>query len=541
MTVRKIKLQKYLTYTLEFMTGLNLIGLPVKLYKGQPTTAEGLLDLVEGGSPSITRYVTLSGSQETITRSIDGAYIGADDFTLQSQQGYFVQVSSATDINLEGRVYTDALPVVNFQGPGLYFITNPAQDNNLYYSWDAKQILQTIAQVSTVYRFNSTLQSYETYTRIGTTLNGTNFPFAVGEGYILELSAAGSWNPSGPGGLLASTGGSAEDGSSTVIVVDIGDKSGQIAPAAMKLSNLTSSAAFFTWGTGSTDPGQLRLSLADGSSETLIRPTPDKLTGGMSYALVTGLKPEKQYFYRLESSAGIPLPAQVEGSFSTAKVGASMNPYSLYGRLVDASGNPLGGMLVLVRLSRETESLQSGYLSAVSDERGYWVLNLANLKVKDTGEVYEWREGDRIELTVTSGAYSAVFFATAKPGSPHNVALDLEQSGQTDQNAQDKQPVSLVLPKAYALSQNFPNPFNPSTTIQFSIPEGGGSVKVRLDIFNIRGQVVATLVDRTVTAGEYNIQWDGSDSAGRRVSSGVYFYRLTTPEYKATRKMVILK
>lgn len=218
-----------------------------------------------------------------------------------------------------------------------------------------------------------------------------------------------------------------------------------------------------------------------------------------------------------------------------------MNPYSLYGRLVDAAGNPLGGMLVLIRLSRETESLQTGYLSAVSDERGFWVVNLANLKAEDSGEVYEWREGDRIELTVTNGAYSALFSATVKPGSPHNVALDLEQNAQTDQNAQEKKPVSLVLPKAYALSQNFPNPFNPSTTIQFSIPEGGQQVKVRLDVFNLRGQVIATLADRTVDAGEYSIQWDGADAAGRLVSSGVYFYRLTTPDYKATRKMVILK
>jgi len=541
MTIRTIKLQPFVKYTLDLKTGLNLVGLPVKLNRGQPTTAIDLLDLIVGGSPSLTRYVPATGTQETIARSAQGGYYGVDDFTLGIQEGYFVKVSSSTDVALEGRVYTNPLPLVNFPGPGLYFVTNPGQDNNVFYSWDARQILQNLAQVTTVYRFNNLLQSYETFTRIGTTLNGVNFAFTVGEGYIFEVNATGSWNPSGPGALLASTGGSNDAVGSPSIVVEIGDKIDQAAPAGAALSNISSSAALFTWGTGSLDPGQLRLSLADGTAERIIQPRVNKLAGGLNYALVTGLDPDKNYVYRLESSVGTPLPSAVEGSFTTARVGAGMKPYSLYGRLEDARGKTLSGMLVLVRLTREQEGLASGYLSAVSDEQGNWVVNLANLKVKLTGEVYEWREGDRIELTVTSGAYSAVFHATVKPGSPHNVALDLERDGQTDQNAQDKAPVSAALPKAYTLSQNFPNPFNPSTTIQFSIPEGGSQAHIRLDVFNLRGQVVATLVDRVADAGEYRIQWDGTDIAGRRVPSGVYFYRLTTPEYKATRKMVILK
>ncbi|KPJ58770.1 MAG: hypothetical protein AMJ46_13650 [Latescibacteria bacterium DG_63] len=100
--------------------------------------------------------------------------------------------------------------------------------------------------------------------------------------------------------------------------------------------------------------------------------------------------------------------------------------------------------------------------------------------------------------------------------------------------------LKVALPKAFALSQNFPNPFNPQTTIAFDIPEGK-EVNVRLNVYNMRGQLVRTLVNEFKSEGSYQIQWDGTDNYGRRVSSGVYFYRITTGEFSQTRKMVILK
>ena len=100
---------------------------------------------------------------------------------------------------------------------------------------------------------------------------------------------------------------------------------------------------------------------------------------------------------------------------------------------------------------------------------------------------------------------------------------------------------SAELPKAFALGQNFPNPFNPSTTIKYDIPEGSSDQQVRLSVYNIRGQKIRTLVDRLQGPGSYNVNWDGSDQSGRNVSSGVYFYRIEAGTYNATRKMVILK
>jgi len=89
------------------------------------------------------------------------------------------------------------------------------------------------------------------------------------------------------------------------------------------------------------------------------------------------------------------------------------------------------------------------------------------------------------------------------------------------------------LPGGFALHQNYPNPFNPITEIAFSIPD---ACDVRLDVYNIVGQKVTTLVDGMLQSGDHSVAWDASD-----VSSGVYFYRLTGGEVTATRKMVLLK
>ncbi|HUU26325.1 MAG TPA: FlgD immunoglobulin-like domain containing protein [archaeon] len=99
---------------------------------------------------------------------------------------------------------------------------------------------------------------------------------------------------------------------------------------------------------------------------------------------------------------------------------------------------------------------------------------------------------------------------------------------------------SSVLPKAFSLSQNSPNPFNPATTISYSVPEGN-SVHVILEVFDLRGQIVRTLVDETRNAGTYTVFWDGTDNQGRKVASGVFFYRMRAGSFVQTRKMVLLK
>ncbi|RLB12391.1 MAG: hypothetical protein DRG82_17135, partial [Deltaproteobacteria bacterium] len=545
MTIRTIKLVPYVEYDMELKTGLNLIGLPLKLFDGEPTDAHAFLNLIQGGAPSMSRYVTSTGTQETITRSVDGSYIGASNFDLEVEEGYFVQVKSKTTVQLKGRVYTESVPVINFPGAGLYFVSRPGQDKDLFISWDALQILQNVANVSIVYRFDPSLQRYEQYFPSGTGYAGTNFGIDVGQGYIFNLTGASSWDPNTLGALLASDGGgaSSSQGVERVIVLDIEQRELGVSPGSFSVvvSNVTSAAAVVSWFKGGGELGQLRVSLADGSKERILGPVVDGVIGGMGYVEITGLKPATEYVYRIEDSNGRLLAEQAEGTFTTARVGVGLVPYTLFGRLVDVRGVSLGGLLVLVKLRDETTGKESGYISAVSDKDGYWVVNLANLKERYSGVPYRWREGDEVELTIIGGTYRSVYHSRVRSGSPHNIALDLQQPGLLEEEAQKKRAVSMSLPKAYSLAQNFPNPFNPSTTINFSLPEQAGKVEVRLEVFNLRGQLVKTLLNRTLEPGVYQVQWDGTAGDGRQVPSGVYFYRLRTPQFKATRKMVILK
>jgi FtsP/CotA-like multicopper oxidase with cupredoxin domain len=85
---------------------------------------------------------------------------------------------------------------------------------------------------------------------------------------------------------------------------------------------------------------------------------------------------------------------------------------------------------------------------------------------------------------------------------------------------------------------NYPNPFNPETQISFRLPNAGN---VDLRVFNLLGQEVRRLVSGELTAGEHTIRWDGRDAAGIVVASGIYFYRLETPDFKATKRMLLLK
>ena len=88
------------------------------------------------------------------------------------------------------------------------------------------------------------------------------------------------------------------------------------------------------------------------------------------------------------------------------------------------------------------------------------------------------------------------------------------------------------------LLPNFPNPFNPSTTIQYTLAE---ETMVSLTVFNINGREVRMLTDETMQPGPHEAVWDGKDNHGRDVGSGLYFYLLHAGDFQDTRKMVLLK
>ena len=143
-----------------------------------------------------------------------------------------------------------------------------------------------------------------------------------------------------------------------------------------------------------------------------------------------------------------------------------------------------------------------------------------------------------------SGAVAVVTF---KPKREGTTEIRIEESGLRDVMNRtvpvETQNIRLtigsdVTPSAYSLSQNYPNPFNPETEIWYQLPEAG---RVRLQIFNLLGQSIRILVDDLREAGSYTVIWDGKDSAGEDLPSGIYFYRFDAGEFSSTRRMVLIK
>ena len=97
---------------------------------------------------------------------------------------------------------------------------------------------------------------------------------------------------------------------------------------------------------------------------------------------------------------------------------------------------------------------------------------------------------------------------------------------------------AIIAPASLALSQNYPNPFRSRTTFRFALPR---DMVVDLTVYNVAGQRVKTLASGVMPLGHHAIDWSGRDHRGARVSSGIYFYRLTTEDKTLTRKLLHLK
>jgi len=135
--------------------------------------------------------------------------------------------------------------------------------------------------------------------------------------------------------------------------------------------------------------------------------------------------------------------------------------------------------------------------------------------------------GDPVDVTVTGEVQDVALFtghATVHVVRPRVASTATEEERD--------------LPRVAALHQNRPNPFNPSTSIGFDLPQESTAL---LTIRTADGRVVRTLIDGRVTAGRRQIVWDGRDDHGRRAASGVYFYKLSAGAYQASRRLVLLK
>jgi len=151
------------------------------------------------------------------------------------------------------------------------------------------------------------------------------------------------------------------------------------------------------------------------------------------------------------------------------------------------------------------------------------------------GEILEQLlQVDEEYATLTPGQTMDLSFLVAPPPEPGMVRDFVLQT--TGYYVSLKKPS--VAPTSFALLNNYPNPFNASTVILYTLPE---AAQVKLEIFNVLGQRIRVLVNEHQSAGYKSIAWDGKDDKGADVASGVYFYRLETENYSDSKKMVLMR
>jgi hypothetical protein len=131
---------------------------------------------------------------------------------------------------------------------------------------------------------------------------------------------------------------------------------------------------------------------------------------------------------------------------------------------------------------------------------------------------------------LAAGVYHANIWIVSNGG---EMVIPVELVVNNEVGTDDRQ-----IPASYALHQNYPNPFNPVTSIQYALPE---AADIRIIVYNVLGQKVATLVDGHKTAGYHHVMWAGTDQLGNAVSSGVYLYRIETENFTDVKKLMLLK
>ncbi len=155
--------------------------------------------------------------------------------------------------------------------------------------------------------------------------------------------------------------------------------------------------------------------------------------------------------------------------------------------------------------------------------------------------------GIRLYLTVKSNLDKPIFLETVEWSPSSQLSLvrpdgtvfrPVFSNKEEDAASQDAENNSAALPTEFKLEQNYPNPFNPETNIEFSMPTTG---PVNVRIYNALGQVVKTLVGKTVPAGRHQVTWNGKDDSGKPVASGMYFCKVVAGNETAVKKMALLK
>ena len=182
-----------------------------------------------------------------------------------------------------------------------------------------------------------------------------------------------------------------------------------------------------------------------------------------------------------------------------------------------------------------TTLVASTFFGGNAEERQGYML------IDDSGNVVFSGTTNSTDMPFTPGAYDTTYNGGGSGWGGENLGGDIYISRLDSDLSADPTVINepeVKLPRATLLHENYPNPFNPHTTIRFHMQKTG---PVTLKIYNIKGQLVNVLVDDTEREGYHEISWDGNDQKANKVSSGIYFYKLTVNGETTTRKMILLQ
>ena len=253
-------------------------------------------------------------------------------------------------------------------------------------------------------------------------------------------------------------------------------------------------------------------------------------------SIFTSLVQPSAFLEEVNNAAYIAPPVKVtKGISAIARTVLEATPYGLRVNLFN--DEPVRGIEIRLKLKDSAivmnkvnmlfkrAEMMNVFVSTKAQEVRVVAYNLSNTAIQaETGSIFRlpyitsMDMIDTTEVTIALQSNASAPIATETVTAPSN-----------------------AYPTTFRLSQNYPNPFNGSTTIEYDIPDGTGFTKMVIQVFNVLGQRVKTLVSEDQQPGRYSVRWDGTDQYGKSVSSGVYFYRLISKSHVGSRKMLYVK
>jgi hypothetical protein len=247
------------------------------------------------------------------------------------------------------------------------------------------------------------------------------------------------------------------------------------------------------------------------------------------------LAPEFGYWFKVTEDVTLTYPGAKFATFAStvadntsakratfASVVPTTQWIDLYGDAVTVDGTPIVSGSVVEAVDANGR-ICGAFVVATNGMLGFMPVYGDDATTKNVSEGPA--AGGEFHLVI-NGVETAETFAWSDNGDQVNVGALSSLGGHA------------TIPMTFNLSQNYPNPFNPKTSISYVVADAGN---VTLTVYNLLGEQVKVLVDGFQAAGEYTVDWNGDDVSGRTVSSGVYFYKLSSGDYAQTKKMMLMK